>query len=207
MSKELQSYIGTKKIVIEAGHIQAAIEPGVEQKQGVGVALGLLANISNPIHKTLLVDDRKSLVKSRDLHSYIRWLSDLGYKPDTVFLESELFKPSMELYQELRDRYPHDFLTHMPSRGRIYRGEGIKTSVGLTSLLTQSGQPSVELMDAALYLEKERLGDASLTVLPEKYRGEQKKTMGILGKAKRNVSAAQVFFREGSERILFKANA
>lgn len=206
MSKELQSYIGTKKIVIEAGHIKAKVNPGNEQEQGVNIVVNMLESIPNSTHKTLLVDDRTTQLKSGDLTNYIKWLTDHGYKPDTVFLESELFKPAFELHHELRDRYPHDFLMHMATRGRRSRGEGIRTDAGLASLLTLSGEPSVELMDAALYLEKERLGDMSLTVLPEQYIDQQKKTLALLDKAQRRVPVAHVFFRPGKEGVVLKTN-
>ncbi len=206
MNKEFEAHIGNKKLVIEAGHIQAKQTPGVEQTQGVGIAVDILSMTRNTAHKTVLIDDRKTLVKSGEITAYIRWLVDNGYKPDTVFLESELTKPALELLHELQEKYSWDFSTHVPTRGRRYRGEGIRTSAGTAPLLTSSGEPSVELMDAALYREKSLLGDIPVTILPEHYRGEQRKTMALLKKVGENIPVTNVFFKPGQEVVLFKAN-
>lgn len=202
MNKELQSYIGLKKVVIEAGHVQAQTSPGVEQQQSIDIALNLMTRFSN-VHNTLLIDDRRQQLRSGDITGYLRWLGDHGYKPHTVFLESELFKPAMELYREIKDRYPNDeSLTHMPTRGRrCGGGEGVLTPAGPTTLLTPSGEPSVELMDASLYLEKSRLGDVSLTILPDRFGRQQRKTMALLDKVGEKVSVAHVFFQPGKQGV------
>lgn len=207
MQKEIEKINGylesRESVVVEAAHIYADKQPAEEQLTSALLASGVSAGLKARIVRTLLIDDYNVVEKTLNTKSYLDWLSDHGYVPDHVFMESDLVSDARELVKELKDRIP-------PKKFWIPKNDFRKQNHELAFwtrerkvfVVTRENRPSCPLLDAALYLRKSRLAAASLTVLPERYAPEQRATGAILEKLDRSLPIVNLYFSSKGRRIV-----
>ncbi len=205
--QNIQEYIGSANaVVLEAAHIYADKQPHLEQQKGAVLATAVNAGLGIPTIRTLLIDDYNITEKTLDINAYLVWLTDHGYAPDEVIMESDLVPAAHELLEEIKDRVPAKKLStskHDPwqSNGAL----GLWTPVGKVPLLTSVGRPSCALLDASLYLRKSQLAQACLTILPQEYSSQQIATHAILKRINKSVPVVNLYFNSNNGNEQFVA--
>ena len=189
-------------VVVEAAHIYADKKPGLEQQKGAQIAAQLCEGLNVPSIRMLLIDDFNVTTRSLDTNEYLSWLSDQGYIPDEIVMESELVPAAMRLLQELKDTVPAKKLV-VPKYDPWQRSRalGLWTRVGKVPLLTTGGRPSCALLDASFYLQKSQKGLVSLTVLPQEYSPQQAATMAILERVNKPVPVVNLYFQPNNGHV------
>ena len=187
-------------VVMEAAHfyVQDGLSEGVYA--GTKVALDLIQlmtgfNGVNPA-KMLFIDDvinKKEemaqgvnfgqIMHSTIVPGAIEMLSNLGYPPDVVVMESDLIDQGNSNIQYLLSRglaKTHNGLAMLKSGWVRLQGKAGDQSI-----------PSCEVLDATLYTQKLWSYGGAITILPHGYQAQQSKTKSILhaitGTHKQNV--------------------
>lgn len=189
-------------VVVEAAHIYADNEPGQEQQVSSLVASEVLACLNKPTHKTLLIDDIHITSPTLNLDFYTQWLAEQGYSVDEVVMESSLIQDSKQLLDQLRAVVPPRKLVSAKKEPWELNGSmatGLWTEVGKVSLLTPAGQPTCNLLDAALYIKKAQVGETCVTILPtpdgqNNYVKQQLQTLAVLRRVRPDISVVNIFF-------------
>jgi hypothetical protein len=201
LMQSIQTYMGTSNsVVLEAAHIYADKQPNCEQQKGAVLAAAVYSGVGIPAIRTLLIDDYNVSEKTLDINAYLVWLTDHGYAPDEVIMETDLVPAAHELLEEIRDTVPAKKLSTPKYDPWQKNGAlGLWTSVGKVSLLTTGGRPSCALLDAALYLRKSQLAPICLTVLPQEYSTQQVATHAILKRISKSVPVVNLYFNPAGE--------
>lgn len=181
-------------VIVEAAHIYADKEPGMEQQAGARWASEVLASLKQSTHKTLLVDDIHVTSPKLDIAFYKAWLEKQGYPVDEVVLESVLKPDAYQVLAQVKESVPSKKIAvSKETKG----SEGLWTQAGKVPLLV-AGQPSCCLLDAAFYMRKFQTGELCITVLPFKgdqnYVEQQQQTLALLKKVKPDIQVVNIFF-------------
>lgn len=176
-------------VVLEAAHFY--VQDGIDESvlSGAKVALDLIElmagfNGVNPV-KMLFIDDVVNKKEEMDgkvsfgqiMHSTIvpgaiEILSNLGYPPDKVVMESDLIDQGNRNIQYLLAKglaKPHNGLAMLKSGWIRLQGKAGDQSI-----------PSCETLDATLYAQKLGSFGGAITVLPHGYQAQQGKTRSVL---------------------------
>lgn len=178
-----------RTICVEAAHIYINETPNEEHffcaQLGAQLANALSQNGFKPT-RMLFVDDYHPRIDqvAFSLKTYIEKLTDEGFPPDEVVMESTLVKPAFCLMRSLPGE-------RVKKNGRLYLR---KPNL---ALMDDDGTISCNLLDATLYLDKFRNFHYSITVLPESYKGQQrnvKKLLQVFGQT--DFPAANVYYSQ-----------
>lgn len=164
--------IKPRVVCVEAAHIYTNETPGADHffcaQVGVRVVEALSSNGAR-IVKMLFIDDYHPILEEAilNLPVYISRLEQAGFTPDMVVTESSLVESARRLLETLN--------------GQIVERDG-KLCLNKPSLVltAEDGTLTCNLLDAALYLEKFKNFDFSITVLPEAYKAQQKNVRKLL---------------------------
>lgn len=193
-------------MVVEAAHIYANKQPGLEQQKGVYLASKVCSGLTIPVTRILFIDDFNVSARSLDTKDYLAWLADQGYTPDEVVMESDLVPSAQELLKEIKDVVPAKKLS-VPRHGpwQVNGALGLWTPVGKVPLLTAGGRPSCALLDASFYLIKSKKGSVSFTILPHEYSPQQDATLAILRRINKFVPVVNLYFHLDNPNIIIEA--
>lgn len=164
--------IKPQAICVEAAHIYTNETPGDDHFFGAQIGVRIFGAISGNgarVVKMLFVDDYhpESEAALLNLPAYTDELGRIGFAPDTVISESGLAEAALQLLGLLN--------------GQTVRRDGkICLAKPNLVLVAADGTLSCNLLDAALYLEKFKNFDFSITVLPETYKVQQKNVRKLL---------------------------
>lgn len=164
--------IKPRVVCVEAAHIYTNETPSDEHffcaQIGARVVKALSGNGAN-IVKMLFVDDYHPDPEEDilNLHAYVSKLEQAGFAPDTVITESSLTDSALCLLKSLNGQ-------------TVQRGGKICLDKPNLTLIAEDGTLSCNLLDAALYMEKFKNFDFSITVLPETYKAQQKNVRKLL---------------------------
>lgn len=161
-------------VIVEAGHIYMDKEPDKEHEVAAEIAARISASLAKHGHvviKQLFVDNYNPNPEnfSLDVKSYVDFLESKGFKPDIVTYESWLETPAKNLLAALKTH-------HDKEGGNIFLADdsGIKLQV--------EDRPTCSLLDSALYIAKLSMCEMTITVLPRKYKAQQKSVFSILSR-------------------------
>lgn len=206
MKERLQNLIeyteSAEMVVLEAAHIYADKEPGTEQQVSSLVASEVLSILNKPSHKILLIDDIHVTNPTFDLEFYQQWLTEQGYSIDEAVMESDLIPEAHQLLCKVKETVPSKKLALAKRSGWEWesnRSVGLWTEAGKVPLLTSSGQPTCNLLDAAFYIKKAQIGKTCITILPKPdeqsdYIKQQLQTLAVLRRVRSDISVVNIFF-------------
>ncbi len=207
MKKELLNQISeytnaTGSVVIEAAHIYADQQVGKEQVIGAVLAAEIVACITRPIHRMLLIDDIHTKDNSLDLAEYRSFLTHNGFDIDELVLESVLNSQAYDLLRQIKEVIPKKKLWQPKNDFYESMALGMWTRNGKVSLLDADHKPSCHLLDAAFYIDKAKKASLAITVLPSQYIPQQQKTLSILERINMNFNILNVFFDQSNPEII-----
>ena len=159
-------------VCVEAAHIYTNETPSDDHffcaRIGARVVEALAGNGARVV-KMLFVDDYhpKPEEAALNLPAYMSELERAGFAPDMVITESSLAESARSLVYSLNGQ-------------TIQRDGEICLAKPNLALIAKNGALSCNILDAALYLEKFRKFDFSITVLPEIYKAQQKNVRKLL---------------------------
>lgn len=195
-------------VVVEAAHIYANKQPGLEQQKGAYLASKVCSGLTIPVTRILLIDDFNVSARSLDTKDYLAWLADQGYAPDEVVMESDLIPSAQELLKEIKEIVPAKKLSAPRyDPWQVNGALGLWTPVGKVPLLTAGGRPSCALLDASFYLIKSKKGSVSFTILPYEYSPQQAATFAILSRINRFVPVVNLYFQIDNPNITIEAQS
>lgn len=176
-------------VVLEAAHfyVQDGLTDGV--LAGAQVAFDLI-ELMTTIHglspiKMLFIDDvvnKKAemgsgvdfgqIIHSTIVPGAIGILSNMGYIPDQVVMESDLIGPGNSYIQDLLNR----------GLAKSYKGLVMLKNpwIRLQGKAGDQSIPACETLDATLYAQKLSSYGGAITVLPNGYQAQQSKTRSVL---------------------------
>lgn len=148
-----------------------------------------------------LVDNRLAEYKSRgfepDITVYEKSLVDPAKKLMLVLLEKDAERKNKKKILQTVPESKVIFMKHFDSQGSFDRFH----------LLNGYGIPTCELLDAALYIEKNKMmseGGICMTVLPVSYQNQQYRTKAILKQAGIAIPILDLYFdKEGTLSVDF----
>lgn len=152
-------YNKVTKVTVEAGHIYANQVPGQEQQEGFAVACevcGRLQEEGIQARYIVFIDDYNVEKNGFCLEGYLHFASECGFKPESVFWESEMAG------------YAETLIGDLTGLGYVASGEAqelltIKHSIKLRH---SDGRFTCSVLDAAFHLKRFRQFGYNITVLP-----------------------------------------
>lgn len=181
-----EEHIG-KKIIIEAGHVYTDEEPTLEHYVGATMG-GTLSKLFQYLlgvqtEEWLFVDDYNPKFSEQpntlDLEEYIKDLNSVGFFPSKTIFESQQIDKAKETIDYLVEQN----FAHSHTNGNIILA---KNKILLYN--SELDKYSCAILDVVLYLQKLEEADACITILPEKFKSQQKKVLTILKKLKTDIS-------------------
>lgn len=176
-----------KRALVEAGHFYANQSLSGEHKLGIKIgqiAVNTLAEMGLQVTPCILIDD----YNSPDLYSQenLAVLEQEGFVPQVIYKEKDLIPKAQGVLRLLEAANKVK-----PKHGAKYFKEGFKI------LVSDQGQYSCALLDAALYADKYQTFDGvCVTVLPENWinQTQQQTTKAILKGAGIVIPILNVYF-------------
>lgn len=198
LSEQIQILsITTSTALVEAGHIYAGLQPEATEVMGLEIGshiTSVLSELGMNVSTMLFVDDYNRV---GDIDSTIRSSissgHDLGFFPEQIVLEKDLVLRAEELIVKLSGT---GATVTRKSRVRFLVGRSKDGRYDYFIDLKVGPKYTCEVLDAALYLEKaEKTNNGLLvTVLPDGYKGQQKRTKELVRAVGCNAPILNVYY-------------
>lgn len=193
---ELKALNQGTKVIIEAGHIYTDEMPGLEHtiSANIGSQIGkFMSSLGYSVENWLFVDNYNPQFSDNpeilDLDSYKVMLQEAGFIPDKIVFEADLVPSAQENLDILvQNNYAQKNCASINLLKKVNKEKQVLFNM-------ENGHYSCSLLDASFYVQKASQGNILITVLPEKFKSEQKQTMTIISKLQKsgvNISSKQI---------------
>lgn len=203
LSEQIQTLpITASSALVEAGHIYAGLQPEATEVMGLEIGShvkSVLSELGMSVSTMLFVDDynRTGDIDST-IKSTISYGDELGFSPGEIVLEKDLVQKAEELIVKLSGT---GATVIRKSRIRFLVGRSKDGRYDYYIDLKVGPKYTCEVLDAALYLEKaEKTNNGLLvTVLPDGYKQQQKKTKDLVRAAGCNAPILNVYYNNAGK--------
>jgi hypothetical protein len=160
---------------------------GVEQQKAINLALEVANKVGLPTQFMLFIDDyhgkpdlSEKLWEDHEIYDSLTQNSEVTTAMD--YFARHGINPELisEFHVTTAAAYLYSLLT---KKGVVKKGgRGLIDQYGGVALLTKEEQPTCALIDAALYLKKigPDRSQPTITVLPQRFKGQQEQVIAIL---------------------------
>ena len=197
-----------RRVCLEAGHIYADQMAELEHTVGVTIAVEVERRLRAEgfeVTRMLFIDDYNATSRTLNEDAYVQYLSDCGFRPDVCVHESGLEKAAQSLIEKLE------------VLGKVGRHKNGRRFLDVSKRVDKEGNGLIELdgserpiacavLDAALCLRKTQEFGVSVTILPARWKSQQKKTRRLLRALDEDIPTVTIYFRPNGELTVGLSN-
>ena len=198
--KSLVAGMERPAVVVEAAHIYTDEQPTRKHEQGAeigGRVASFLAGMGLDVQRMLFVDDLNAHSQDLDLSSYQSMISERGFSPDVLIMESTLQEDADEIIRSLQDTGHTETNKH----GAIILKKPYKRAkeIVLKKSPGRGETAACAALDAALYLKKREGAGISVTVLHEEWREQQEDVRRVLEALGVDIPVLEIYYDDEGE--------
>jgi|SRR3989344_3949917 len=187
-------------VIVEAAHIYTDEEPTIKHAMGAeigGKVASFFTQMGIDVQRMLFVDDFNAHNQDLDLPSYQRMISERGFSPDLLVMESTLEEEADSIVRSLQDNGHTEINKH----GAVILKKPYKRAkeIVLKKSPGRGETAACAALDAALYIRKNERAGISVTILHEEWREQQEDVRRVLEALGVDIPVLEIYYDDEGE--------